>query len=117
MKVSNIRPTTFSHSAMLLYVAKVSEYAQDVAGHGKQHVGDPGSMAMGAQNRPEITIACQFKSDVECKRASRPTSSVLTEQFLVHERRRATALERRHGQISHGVCKRCREIVIIGDSD
>jgi hypothetical protein len=116
MKVSNTRPTTFSHSAMLLYVAKLSEYAQDVAGQGKQHVGCPGSRAMGAQNRPEMTIACQSQSGVKCERVSRLTSSVLTEQSLVQERRRASALEGRHRRISHDVCKKCGELVIIGDS-
>jgi hypothetical protein len=47
---------------MLLYVAKLSEYAHDVAGQGKQHVGLPGSSSMGAQKRPSTTMICQFKS-------------------------------------------------------
>ena len=59
MKVSSINPTTLSHSAMLLYVAKLSEYAHDVAGQGKQHVGLPGNSSMGAQNRPSTTTIRQ----------------------------------------------------------
>jgi hypothetical protein len=44
---------------MLLYVAKLSEYAHDVAGQGKQHVGLPGSSCMGAQKRPSMTTIRQ----------------------------------------------------------
>ena len=46
---------------MLLYVAKLSEYAHDVAGQGKQHVGLPGSSSMGAQNLPSTTMICQYE--------------------------------------------------------
>lgn len=45
---------------MLLYVSKLSEYAHDVAGQGKQHVGVPGKASMGAQNRPAMTGRRQF---------------------------------------------------------
>jgi hypothetical protein len=38
-----------------MYALKSSEYAQFVAGHGKQHVGFPGSCDIGAQNLPSMT--------------------------------------------------------------
>jgi hypothetical protein len=65
MKDSRISPTTLSHSAVLLYVANESGYAQAVAGQGKQHEGCPGSKSIDAQNRPSMTANCQREKCVE----------------------------------------------------
>lgn len=55
MNTRSTRPATFNHSAARVYVAKLVEYANSVAGQGKQHVGVPGRRSIGAQNRPRRT--------------------------------------------------------------
>jgi len=54
---------------MLLYVEKLSEYAHAVAGQGKQHVGLPGNSSIVAQNRPSMTMVCQFGKLGTCRQA------------------------------------------------
>lgn len=59
MNVISISPTTFSHSTTVIQVLKLSEYAQFVAGHGRQHNGLLGRSAIGEQKRPSMSAICQ----------------------------------------------------------
>jgi hypothetical protein len=96
MNVIKPKPTTFSHSTALMYALKSSEYAQFVAGHGKQHVGFPGSCDIGAQNLPSMTGESQHDTSPQqltstyirrlmetsihpgTEQGSRPVSMILT---------------------------------------
>lgn len=59
------KPTTLSHSATVVYVLKLSEYTQSVAGQGRQHVAS--RLSMGAQNLPFMTasVSCWVGSTVD----------------------------------------------------